>query len=284
MNLATSVQRFAELWMLNSQARAERVLMVINVEKPLNVFMDESRQDRYGPAIYSVTAYLSTFDAWMDLHVEWEKTLNHWKVKCFHATDFLGRWGEFKNGWSDNERTEFITRLAYIASEHTTLGIGCAIRQDEYDRAIPASVQAYFGKDAYGFCLYTILVMLLNFEESSRARLPKPLYVLFDRKPEFQGTALRIYEDLKKSDSDPAGVIGDFGFGGKERYPQLQAADLLVYETTRGYIEQIRQEGWSHPVIDLLNRKHNLMIVKPTEALLQKYIEFLEEANAVKVR
>jgi len=55
-----------------SERQRERVLVVIDIEKPLNVFMDESRQDRYGPIVYSVTAYLATFDAWMALHLEWQ--------------------------------------------------------------------------------------------------------------------------------------------------------------------------------------------------------------------
>ncbi len=270
------LQRLAELWMIDEQARKRSSIMMIEVEKPHNAFFDESRQDRHGPVVYAVTAYITTFKRGLDLQGEWDVALKHCEIECFHATDFLSREGEFDNNWSDDKRRKFITRLANIAAEHLGWGLGYAVRQDYYDQAMPPKARKYFKGDPYGFCLFSLLITLLKFEEFTGAKLPSPLYCLFHDKREFRGTAMRIYTGIREI-RDKDRLFGDFGFGDNKKYSQLQAADLLVYETTREYIEQIRQVDWSHPVIEALNRKKNIIILKANKQRLKDYGLFLEK-------
>src|SRR6266851_2347964 len=193
MGLDVGIHRFADLWLIPSRARAQRFVVAIEVFSPHNVYMDESRQDKYGIPIFSVTAYVSTFEAFIALEQEWKQALDHKGYDVFHATDFMARY-DLAAQWPNPERDNFIDRLAYIASEHTTFGLACSIRESDYNdsfREIPELRKHW--KDPLGFCLYTCLTMLLHLEQSSRATLQKPLYVLFDNKPEFQGTAHRIF-------------------------------------------------------------------------------------------
>ena len=57
----------------------------------------------------------------------------------------------------------------------------------------------------------------------------------------------------------------DIAFGNDKKYPQLQAADLLVWETSKEQIDLDRKIKPALPqIMKTLNRKKNLAIAKPT--------------------
>ena len=95
----SGVQALAELWMLDLEARKRCSLVVIEVIKPNNVFIDESVQNRYGQEVIGVVGYVATFDSWIKLEKEWNRVLAHFKVPTlpddrnpiFHMTDFIAR-------------------------------------------------------------------------------------------------------------------------------------------------------------------------------------------------
>lgn len=254
---------------------------MVELAKPRNVHMDESRQDLWGVPIYSVCGYVSTYQGFFDLDEEWSGFLKKSGITTFHTTEFMYRKNEFKNNWTNDERNAFIDRLAWIASEHTTLGIGTSIREDAFNEVFGDTRDAKESwRDPYGFCLWSCLIMLLTLEDWSRVRLQKPLNILFDNKPEFAGTAHRIFDMLKVM-NDPKGLtFGDLAFGDKRKHPSLQAADLIAYETTRHWIEVEHQgdEMDLHRVVKILNRKETLMTpdVSRLKEELVKFREFLD--------
>ncbi len=217
MTSNVGIHRFADLWLIPKEMRGQRFAMVIELDKPHNVSMDESRQDRYGSPIYSVSGYVAAFDGFIALEKEWNAALAHRGVTEFHATDFIARKGEFANNWTNQERDDFIDRLAYIATEHTMLGFGTSIREDVFEQTFGRTGPVLeFWKDPFGFCLWSCLTLLLTIEDHSRLRMQKPLYILFDNKPEFEGTGRRIFSDLKQM-NDPKGLtFGDFGFASRK--------------------------------------------------------------------
>jgi hypothetical protein len=243
--------------------------------------MDESRQDLWDVPIYSVCGYVSTYQGFFALDKEWSQFLTKNGIETFHATEFMNRKGEFKNGWTNPERDAFIDRLAWIASEHTTLGFGTSIREDAFNEVFGDTRDAKESwRGPYGFCLWSSLVMLLTLENWARVRLQKPLNILFDDKPEFHGTAHGIFDMLRVM-NDPQGLtFGDLAFGNKRKHPSLQAADLITYETTRHWIEVEHQGDQMdlHRVVKILNRKENLMVpeVSRLKDELIKFREFLD--------
>jgi hypothetical protein len=269
----------AELFVIPIDELDAWYIAVIELEKPRNVHMDESRQDRWGVPIYSVSGYVSSYRGFFDLDDEWNKFLTSKKIEVFHTKEFLHRDDEFANDWTDRERNDFIDRLAWIASEHTTLGFGTSIREDVYNEVFGGNPNDEAWKGPYGFCLWSCLVMLYTLPDWSRVRLQRPLNILFDDKPEFHGTALKIFNELKVLNDPKGETFGDFGFGNKARHPSLQAADLITYETTRHWIE-VEHQGEAmemHRVVKILNRKETLMTpnVSYTESLLE-FRKFLD--------
>jgi hypothetical protein len=82
---AFGLVRLAELLTLDEEARSRVRIVVIEIQKPLNAFFDESRQDRHGHVVYAVTAYITTFEQGIALEREWDGVLKHWGIECFHA-------------------------------------------------------------------------------------------------------------------------------------------------------------------------------------------------------
>jgi hypothetical protein len=124
--------------------------------------------------------------------------------------------------------------------------------------------------------------MLRGIEATSVIRLAKPLYILFDNKPEFEGTAKRIFNQVNQltNTNDPEGLFfGDFGFASRTNAVILQAADLLTYENTRHLIEE-QHRGIAmemYRVVKMLNRKQTLMMPRlETTKALQEFITFVK--------
>jgi hypothetical protein len=89
--------------------------MVIEIFHKANTYVDESiRRDRgTGQWFCAVTAYVATLEAWIQAEKEWQGVLDHFGVSEFHLTDFLGRYQEFKNDWSDAKRDQFMERFLH---------------------------------------------------------------------------------------------------------------------------------------------------------------------------
>jgi hypothetical protein len=251
--------------------------MVIEIHQPVNVYMDESCQGPKDKQVYSVSGYLSSFERWVALEREWKQILEHYGVPYFHAKDFMARQDIYKNlNWSTKRRYDFVVRLATTASEHTIVGVGCAIREDEYERTMPVELKQKW-KDPYGFCLYSVFCLLNQLENNTRLTLPsKPLYLMFDTKPKFKSVANKVLDDFNNV-PELSDVFGDdVAFGDDKKYPPLQAADLLSWVTTREYVNT---GPLVKAAIEILDRKDFVWIVKPTEEMLQKYVEFVKQAG-----
>jgi hypothetical protein len=131
---------------------------VIENVYPYNVFVDESRQVRLGPAVYpaafGVAAYVATFDRWLELEKRWREILHNFKVPLdgkpehtepvFHTTYFIARKRQFKNDWSDEKRDEFMELLTLTASEHTIAGVACCVDEKEYERVLLMTLKQGF--------------------------------------------------------------------------------------------------------------------------------------------
>ena len=264
-------------------------LAVIEVVHPYNAFVDESMQSRYGSTVTAVTAYVGAFDRWLALEDEWRGVLRRFEVPLdgkpehtepfFHMTDFIARERQFKNDWPNTKRDEFIERLTMTASEYTTLGVGCCVVDDEF-RQLPKDVQNEW-REPYYFCTWGILSLLLGVEQYYPITIPRPLWFLFDRRKKAVELAASIFYHVKAT-KDPTNMLGEMGFGEMWKTPQLQAADLLVYETARHKLERDYNLSPSmRKSFERLKRKNRLLIVYLNREYLDKYVQFVRRAQAI---
>lgn len=250
------------------------------IQKPFNVFIDESVQNRHGQDALAVTGYVASFEQWIELEKQWTKILAHYKIPGpFHMTDFIARKDKFANDWPDEKRNKFIGRLAETAEQYTIAGIGCCILRSDYEAGLPPDLVARWG-DPYFFLTFSFLSVLLGAPKRYPLPFPKPLYCLFDRKKGFVEGASRVFYSMKDAKHDPNGMLGDMAFGAKDDYIPLQAADLLVYATARQMVEsEHTPEGKMFKTLEVLNRRRHLHIPFLNARHFKLYAEHVREAD-----
>lgn len=266
--------------------------MVIEVVRPYNVYVDESIQyekpDGTGRLLYAVTAYVATFDRWIELEQRWQEILCNFESPPFHFMDFMSRKGEFQGlDWSNDKRNSYMELLCATAAEHTIAGVGCAVFQDDYEHALPDDLRALW-TDPYYFCIYGTLSLIEGMQRQVGIILPRPLCFLFEEKRGFAGAALRMFtefkEILEQTNSPNAGLFGYAAFGPKRQFTPLQAADLLVGVINRRFREMVFKLPYKmQKPLDRLNRKGNLLISLPDKERLQQYVQFLRDGKGVNV-
>jgi hypothetical protein len=258
--------------------------MIFNV---FHGYMDESGTHA-GSEVVAVAGYLATFDNWLRFESEWCQAMRLYCVEDFHMSEFEGHFKEFgdNNYWTPEIRTRLIERVCQMCEQHSVLGLGCAVVRDDYERALPSDIQDEF-RDPYYYCLYTCLQMLVAHRDDTRIDALKPINFLFDRKDGrfrlgstmvgWQAYATEVFDRIKPGLDELGHVIGELTFGKRVDYPELRAADLLVYETGKLYRQWLNEP--SRPLRKsmrhLLKRK-NLLITFQTQVKLRNYIRVVE--------
>jgi len=286
----SGVRRLAELLRLDHLARRERLLMLF---LPYNAYMDESGTHDESEVV-ALAGYLTTYDGWNDFEDEWNQVMCHYRVNDFHMTDFVGHREEFddNNYWTPEIRTHLIERVTGICQQKTTIGVGCAIIKEQYERLLSPKIREDL-KHPYYFCLYACLNMLINWGDQRLATI-KPIQFLFDQKPgrfrlgslkvRWQTWATDFFHTIKDGLDENGLIVGGITFGSRQDYPQLRAADLLVYEVAR-----LRLNLWKEPERDIrrsmevLKKDMNLMVSFPDEKEIRNFgriIEMAAEASA----
>jgi hypothetical protein len=263
---------------------------VIQVSYPYNAFVDESVQERYGVKATGVSAYLATFDNWMKFEQEWRGILKHFEIPLdgkeghdqpfMHMTDFIARKRQFDNGWPNSRRDEFIERLTMTASEHTIVGVSVSVIDEEFERALPDDALGFW-REPYFFCLWGVLSSIIGLEDRFEGiAVPSPVWLLFDPRPKARQFAAQIFHAVKRINKAPT-VFGEMGFGEMWRAPQIQAADILVYESVRRRIERQNNPGVAmRKSLKTLTRKHKVLMVELSEPGFGAYVKFIRQSPA----
>lgn len=258
--------------------------------KAYHGYMDESGTHDQSDVI-AVAGYLSTYEGWDEWFKEWDPMMRHYAVKDFHMNQFEARRGEFdwRNywwwPWADETRVRFIERVTNICQRHTIIGLGCAVIREQYEGILTDTIQGDL-RHPYYFCLYACLNMLLNYPHPQLEGI-KPVHFLFDQKKgkfrvgdakiSWEAHAQDFFQRIK-SGLDPKGkIIGSITFGSRHEYPQLRAADLIVYEAAK-LARQLSKEP-DRPIrksMEVLKRDYNLLVTFPTEKQMRNFVKIIE--------
>jgi hypothetical protein len=284
------VIRLAELWRFDENARRERRLMIFKV---FHAYMDESGTHDQSKVV-AVAGYLATYEQWTAFEKEFNQVMDHFAVKDFHMTYFESRHGEFdwKNywfsPWAEDTRTRLIERVTTLCQRHTIIGLGCAVVREQYERLLPQEMRDEL-RHPYYFCIYACLSMLLRWNNPKLETL-KPINFLFDQKKgrfhlgsamvSWEAFVQELYQRVKAG-LDPEGkILGQAVPGGdRKEYPQLRAADLIVFETARLRLHQLEEpERPIRKSMDVLRKDLNLLVTFLTEVRLRNFVRIMEGA------
>ncbi|HUF54328.1 MAG TPA: DUF3800 domain-containing protein [Dehalococcoidia bacterium] len=188
-----------------------------------------------GSDVVGVAGWLGWKDKWDTYEREWQAKLKAYGVKVFHYADFNAShrtddptWIYYK--WSGKKRERFIQDLIPIARDNTILGIGAYVNVQDYNRLTPDWLKAYAQHPFY-FCFkFFFDCVLTDIESTIEGPYPEgeQIAFVFDRQLQFKSRALEMFEWAKEQD-DIHGRLGTITLDAdKEKYPPLQAADLLA--------------------------------------------------------
>lgn len=260
-------------------------MALVETYYPYNCFVDESIQERHGIKATGVSAYLAPFERWMKFEEEWHGILRHFKVPpdgkdghnqpFMHMTDFLARKEQFRNDWGVEKRNDFMERVTMTISEHTVVGVSVSVIDSQFERILPSDAQGFW-REPYFFCLWGVLTTLMGMEEHYEGMvLPSPFWFLFDPKPKAQRFAGALFSAVKVLNKTPE-KFGQMGFGEMWRTPEIQAADILAYESVRRRCDREQNpKSAIRKSLQTLVRKQRVLLIEMEEANLARYVEFV---------
>ncbi len=286
--LESPVRRFAMLWGLSEADQRKQVWAVIETYYPYNAFVDESIQERHGIKATGVAAYVATFDNWLKLEQEWRGILDFYKVPldgkkghdqpCMHMTDFIARKVQFENDWSDQKRNDFMERLTMTISEHTIVGISVSVIDADFERALDSGARGFW-REPYFFCLWGTMTNVMSLDDRFEGMaIPYPLWFLLGDRQKARAFGAELFHAARVLNGHPE-RFGSVGFGAAWRTPQIQAADLLAYESARRRIElKNNPKVAMRPSLKKLIRKDKVLLMEMNEQNLRKYMQFVSDA------
>ncbi len=265
-------------------------------------YMDESGTHD-DSEIVAFAGYLGTYESWIDFEQEWNRVMHHFAVHDFHMAEFENWYGEFtwRNywwwPWAEETRVRLIERVTNICQQHTIIGLGCAIIREQYEKILTENIQEDL-RHPYYFCMYACLNMLLNLgprwstasgRVETRIDSIKPINFLFDqkqgrfrlgsRKISWEAQAQDFFQRIKNG-LDPEGTtLGSLTFDSRHDYPQLRAADVIVYETAK-----MARQRWRDPErpmrksMEVLGKDYNLLITFPNQQRMRNFVTIVQTA------
>ncbi len=268
----------------NRTPRQERFFVAITVYQPGQIYLDESRQGQPGKGIYAVSAFVTNYENVGLLENAWMSALRAKGVEAFHGNKIRApKPPPPYDNWTQKERDAFVVRLAEVAVDYMIVGLGCAVLEEDFFKAVPK--RSYpphlkaFLDDPFAFCLNIILGMCLEMPHATsdrlvRLTLPRPLSLIFDDRPKFVGKATTIWRWRKRQ--DPQGkTLATFSLAADEAVPLLQAADLLVYYVARKFIDP-DTKGVAADVDRILrSRGDRIGFSRPPTERIQEFAELL---------
>ena len=200
-------------------------------------YLDESGTHDDSP-IMLMGGFLGNTEQWERFNDEWRSLLKTSGVSYCHGTELVHGKKQFKD-WPFPKRKAFQDEANRIMLGHLELSVTAVIRKDDYDAIYKATPNpSKLRKDTkfgvlFRGCLWAVLGAVT--EDLERAKQFTVNFVLEDGAKN-SADALRLF-DLAKSNTLPewSHLLGTIKLETKQS-PGLQAADLLVYASSR--IEQ----------------------------------------------
>lgn len=191
------------------------------------VYLDESGTHK-GTDTLSVGGYVATVEQWGHLAREWRDLLRAEGVTMFHMADLESMLGEFR-GWNKSRQIGVISRIHGIIHRRVRIGVSSAVIKSHYDKK-SSSIKDSYGEHYYTFCALDCMRHVANWADERSYN--EPIHYVFE-----QGAVgekeLRKKLEMFNADEESRAIyrLGGWDFADKREVVQLQAADVIAYET-----------------------------------------------------
>ncbi len=196
----------------------------------LKVYLDETGIHDDAEMV-AVAGYISRPKHWQ----AWTKDWNVHKrrvpagkkpIKVFHSTDCATYHKEF-DGWTKEERDPYVAQLLPVMPSHDLAGIVIGVNLRDLAAAMkshPELVEMFGTPYTACFQWAISIIMEIATDRGNGERM-----AFIHEVNDFKGECFKAFEYVQ-ANLNPRGIPITLGFGSKEDYPPLQAADVLAYE------------------------------------------------------
>lgn len=186
-------------------------------------FFDESEAG-LGQKIFCLGGYLVASELVEDFSNLWLDRLAKDGISIFHMKDCAHGNKDFKN-LSSLERSVLVSDLISLIHEYVHAGVSVSVHIKQYDEFNNSSL------NYYEFCTMAFLYLCRDALEGEGCT--RDIFFNFEAGHRFQGKADRIINELVEKDSHIIGYAGHAYYPKKTGPALMQAADLLVWLTSK---------------------------------------------------
>jgi hypothetical protein len=180
-----------------------------------------------------MAGYVGDLSVWTDLSAKWQQLLIKHEISGLHMKELIPITGEHRDaGWDHAKRDAVVSEFISVIRAAHLYGIGIGVETEAWRRIHREHPEhrKLFGT-AQEFCVQRITERVIR-----RWHLDRQsdfMTIVFDRDPEFAAGRIKFYGDLIRHDPRANRIISAIMFADPVRYPPLQCADLLAWETRK---------------------------------------------------
>lgn len=210
----------------------------------IQAYMDETGIHEGAP-VCAICGYFGGPGQWKKLGSRWASIIKRYGVPEFHAYEFWAftpkaeRVGPYK-GWSKSKADNFLEELVSTIEEYKVHAVSSCVVLESFNklshnqRRFLTGAEIVNGKFKGTGCPskpYYLPFQCCITDTADYAPIGGKAHFFFDLNKQFKGYALDVYALLKKQDIKVKDRLGNIEFRPSLDIPQLQAADLLCYQT-----------------------------------------------------
>jgi len=198
----------------------------------LAAYLDESGTHVESPVL-AVAGFLAPQGHWLEYESKWSGVLEKWGLSTFHMVEYENRQGPYAQ-FSNEQRKELLASLIDIIRATVWVGVAAAVVKKDYD-AICQAERITFGSP-YSLCANECIRLLKRWMDAQR--VPERITFMFELGAQGAADIHGAFGAAHAIDPDRYHLQG-LHFVSKSQYSQLQAADILAYETPKQAIRTL---------------------------------------------
>jgi hypothetical protein len=203
----------------------------------LHCFLDDSGKEGHQSNPYVVLAgYFGEREAWATLQTKWAQLLLKHRISALHMKHLIPLEGEYKRlGWDMEKRDAVVTEFIKEIQGASIGGIGIAVEMAAWRATKSANPKLFFGT-AQQWCFSRIVRLLID--DMKAAKIEGEIALVFDRDEEFAAARINLFNSAIRHDPDARRLLVSVMFADPSRYPGIQCADLLAWETRKEMVQR----------------------------------------------
>jgi len=230
-------------------------------------FDDSGRKDGPNP-IAVVAGFVAHPADWLGFNPRWQKILDKHGIEVHHQNKWSNHAPPFTpDDWPDSRRHEYLNELIDLFTGLNAVPIGAAVQEDRFDALFPE------GRKYMSVIGYAAQCVFGATAEVVRSRVPaaRIAYVFESGTPEFGAIQQTFNRSIAIPETKQKFGLISLAEGDKRDFRQLQAADIMAYETFKLFEKGDDRGSWNarYPLREIGNRLPVGILMTPSDDMLK---------------